>query len=387
MRKTYAGALIFLILTSCFKDEAPNAECDIVSAVVHLSDYSTVFYNASDTAAKINEDYASSIIVFSSVLPYADLTALAPEFTITEGATIEPESGTVRDFSEGGQTYTVTSEDRKWSREYTVRFAKATATDSGSDVDYKYYQYDFENYYLNDKGKYYIWSDLDESEEPNWGTANAGFGIAMSSAEPDEYPTTPESDGYDGACVKLTTRDTGAWGAVTEKRLAAGNLFLGSFDLSKALTETMKSTQFGLPFSDKPVRFTGYYKYEPGEQMQDADGNYIDGTDTAALYAVLYRNHDDDGNSVVLTGVDIDTSELRVCKADAEVQTTSEWTYFDVEFDYWDEVDAELLASYGYNLAIVCSSSKDGNEYTGAIGSTLCVDKFTIITEVEDEDE
>ncbi len=345
--------------------------------MVHVSDYSTLFYNASDTAARINEDYASSNIVFSNVLLNADLTALAPEFTLTEGATIEPASGTVRDFSEGGQTYTVTSEDGKWQRVYTVRFSKPQ----------HYYQYDFENYFLDTYGKYYVWSDNADDEEPNWGTANAGFGIARSSAAPDEYPTTPDTDGYEGASVKLTTSSTGAWGAATNKRLAAGNLFLGSFDLSKALTETLKSTLFGLPFSEKPIRFSGYYKYQPGDQMQDADGNYIDGTDTAALYAVLYRNHDDDGNAVTLTGVDIDTSELRVGKADVDVRTSSEWVAFDVAFDYWDEVDEDLLGSLGYNLAIVCSSSEDGNEYKGAIGSTLWVDKFSIIIDDDEEDD
>lgn len=377
MRKLFILVAVCLTLSSCFKDEEANSECDIQSAIVHVSDYSTLFYSASDTMARINEDYASSNIVFNNVLLNADLTALAPEFTITEGATIEPASGTVRDFSNGGQTYTVTSEDGRWSRTYTVMFSKPQ----------NYYQFDFENYFLDSTGRYYVWSDLSDDEEPNWGTANAGYGIARSSATPDEYPTVPDTDGYDGACVKLTTRSTGAWGAATNKRLAAGNLFLGSFDVSKALTETMKSTLFGLPFGDKPLRFSGYYKYQPGEQMQDADGNYIDGTDSAALYAVLYRNHDDDGNSVVLTGDDIGSSALRVGRADACVETSSEWVAFDVEFDYWDEVDEDLLASYGYNLAIVCSSSEDGNEYKGAIGSTLWVDKLSIIVEDDSDDE
>ncbi len=371
MRKLFAIILVSLALTSCFKDEPLNSECDIQKAVVRLSDYSTLFYNASDTAATINPDYASSDIVFGNVLMNADLRQLAPEFQLTPGATIEPASGTPRDFSQGGQTYKVTSEDGKWSRTYMVRFVKPQ----------RFTQYDFENYFLNDKGKYYIWSDMPEGEVPNWSTANAGFGIARSNAKPEEYPTVPEPNGLDGACVRLTTRSTGSWGIMVNKRLAAGNLYLGSFDVSKALTQTLKSTLFGLPFDEKPLRFTGYYKYRPGEQMQDKSGAKIEGTDTGAIYAVLYKNHDADGNPVVLTGEDIGSSTQRVAKAEVkEIIVSDEWTSFDVEFDYWEELDMSLLQSMGYSLAIVCSSSKEGDLYQGAIGSTLLVDKLAIIT-------
>lgn len=44
---------------------------------------------------------------------------MAPEFVLTEGATIVPASGTMLDFSKP-QTYTVTSQDGLWSKEYTV---------------------------------------------------------------------------------------------------------------------------------------------------------------------------------------------------------------------------------------------------------------------------
>ncbi len=360
-----------LTLASCFKDESLNSECDIQKAVVRLSDYSTLFYNASDTAATINPDYASSDIVFGNVLMNADLTQLAPEFVLTPGAVIEPASGTPRDFSQGGQTYKVTSEDGKWSRTYMVKFSKPQS----------FTQYDFEKYFLNDKGKFYIWSDMADGEVPNWSTANAGFGIAKSNAKPEEYPTVPEPDGFDGACVRLTTLSTGSWGAMVNKRLAAGNLFLGSFDVSKALTQTLKSTLFGHPFDEKPLRFTGYYKYRPGEQMQDKSGAKIEGTDTGAIYAVLYKNHDADGNPVVLTGEDIASSPQRVAKAEVkEIIVSDEWTSFDVEFDYFDDIDTALLRSMGYSLTVVCSSSKDGDLYQGAIGSTLLVDKLAIIT-------
>ena len=41
----------------------------------------------------------------------------------------------------------------------------------------------------------------------------------------------------------------------------------------------------------------------------------------------------------------------------------------------------QKLKAGGYSLAIVCSSSTNGAEFMGAVGSTLWVDKFKIICE------
>lgn len=373
MKPVYIIALSPLVLlTSCFKEEPLNSECDITAAVVRTDNPDALFYNASDTSANIMRDYASQDIVFNNVVLNADLTNIAPYFKLTPGAVIMPESGTPRDFSKGGQPYQVTSEDGRWTKVYTVRFAKPQ----------HYYNYDFENYFLNDKGKYYVWSDLPQGETPNWSTANAGFGMARNTAKPEEYPTTPDPNGYEGACVKLTTVSTGPFGKFSKKPIAAGNLFLGTFDLSKALVQTLQSTRFGLPFNKKPLRFTGYYKYKPGEKMQDKNSNIIAGSDSASVYAVMYKNHDADGNSVVLTGEDVMSSPLRVALAKVkDVKYTSQWTPFDIEFNYWEPLDMQLLDGFGYNLAIVCSSSKDGDIYKGAIGSTLWVDKLSIVIE------
>jgi len=361
-----------LLFSSCFKEEPLNQECDIRKASVHLANPLATFSHASDTVAGITNDYASSDITFNNVLQYADLSALAPTFDLTPGAVITPASGTVRDFSKGPQEYVVVSEDKAWNRTYRVGF---------STVEH-IYDYNFENYYLSENGKYYIWSDLSKDKAPNWSTANAGFSIARSSASPEAYPTVPDADGFDGACVKLTTLSTGMWGAATNKRIAAGNIFLGSFDLSKALTKTLQSTLFGLPTAKKPLRFTGYYKYKPGLQMQDRMGNNIEGTDEAAIYALVYKNHDMAGNAVVLNGENIMTSPNRIGMARLyDIKHNEDWTAFDVAFDYWENIDADILKHSGYNLVVLCSSSKDGDMYQGAIGSTLWIDKLAIVVE------
>lgn len=164
--------------------------------------------------------------------------------------------------------------------------------------------------------------------------------------------------------------------------IAAGNLFIGTFDASNALKDAMKATRFGLPFSfkTKPIYFSGYYKYLPGEKFTNRNMKEIkDRIDEGTIYAVLYDNHDKNGKAVVLHGDDVQTSPQIVAIAILpNIGKTEEWTHFNIPFNYKKNVDAEKLTNGGYSLAVVCSSSVDGAIFQGAIGSTLWVDKIIV---------
>ena len=95
-------------LTSCFKDEPLNAECDIEQAYIHVDNPLGMFYQQSDTL--INVLSTAEDINFV-VRKTTDLTALAPIFNMTPGATIYPDNGSEQDFSNGPIVYTTTSED------------------------------------------------------------------------------------------------------------------------------------------------------------------------------------------------------------------------------------------------------------------------------------
>lgn len=364
--------------SSCIKDEPLNAEADIEQVSVHVDNPLETFFQLSDTMQNVS--YADSTITFT-VRSQADLTSLAPTFRITEGATISPASGTVRDFSQGPLTYMVTSQDGQWSRLYTLRFNPTYVTVKDTVA------YDFEHYMLEPKNRaYYVWQEeqADGSLSTVWASGNAGFILSMASAKPDEYPTYVVEKGRHGAAVGCTTRSTGALGAGARKPIAAGNLFLGKFDLSQAMS-ILHATQFGIPFDKKPMVFQGYYKYHRGAVYQDRDGSTMpDQKDYAAIYAVLYRNHDDKGNPVVLYGDNVKTSPQLVAIADmGDIDDTGddEWHEFKASFVYYNnkDLDQETLKNRGYSLAIVFSSSKDGDNFKGAIGSTLILDDVRIV--------
>lgn len=373
IKNIFIVAAVCLGLSSCFKDEPLNAECDIEKAFVHSETPLDMFYNLSDTL--VNVLYTSTDINFS-VRRKADLTALAPQFKVTPGATVSPASGSVQDFSNGPVVYTVTSEDGSWTREYNVSFTPVIHTNK--DV----LEFSFENMHLDSKNKYYIWGERHEDGKmyDDWATGNGGYGLTNGSAKPEDYPSAPIDEGYKGKGVKLVTKSTGPFGAMVGMRIAAGNLFLGEFDLSNALKDARKATAFGLPFDKKPKQFSGYYKYQPGKNFQNKDGSIVEGkVDQASVYAILYRNHDADGNFVTLNGDNVQTSDLIVAKAIvSDVLATDKWTEFKIDFNYIEDFDIDILESRGYSLAIVFSSSSDGAYFQGAIGSTLQIDEVKI---------
>ena len=374
------GAALCTAVSSCFKDEPLNAECDIEQAYVHLDTPTDVFFAESDTLINVLSD--ANDITFE-VKEGADLSRMAPTFRLTEGATVSPESGSEHDFS-GGQAvvYTVTSQDGAWQRKYNVTFR----------VAYNVNEYDFENYRLDTKGKYYEWSDLSSTGEwlGNWTTGNPGFAISKSSAKPDEYPSTPVKDGHSGSGVKLETLETGSLGLLVHMGIAAGNLFIGEFDPMYAIMGTsgaMQATSFGKPFDQEPLQFTGWYKYKSAGVCVDGDVKEIPGThDKGDIYAVLYRNIDANGKAFTLHGDDVKTSPQIVAIAQVpEITDTDGWTQFTVDFDYRQQIDREQLANRGYNLAVVCTSSIEGASFRGAVGSTLYVDELKGICAEQNE--
>lgn len=366
--------------TACFGDEPAYSEADIETATLHVSDPGAFFYQMTDSFKTVmSTDTAIVFIVRGN----ADVTALSPEFTLTPGATITPASGSKHDFSGGPVGYTVTSQDGKWTRRYTVSVVPTTQTVADTLC------YDFEHFELETANQhYYTWHNLlpDGTLGNDWATANEGFRMSMGSAQPMDYPTTPLLQAYEGAGVCLMTRDTGPFGRMANKRLAAGNMFLGTFDIRIAMSDHLHATRFGLPFTSLPDHFTGYYTFEPGAVVQDFYGNPIaNRVDSADIYAVFYRNHDAAGNEIVLFGDNVLSSNQIVAVADlGYVEPTTQWKAWNVKFDYREPIDPDLLANRGYSLAIVFSSSAAGGSFIGAIGSRLCVDKVRLICTKEE---
>ncbi len=378
MRNIIYLPFISLLLVSCFKDEPKNAECDILDAWVEGEGVEGYFFNAADM--RVSDVPSGEQDIVFTVRSLASLPPLALHLIVTPGATVSPASGTVQDFSNGPVTYRVTSEDGCWHRDYAVSFRSPAPPP----VTEHKMQFDFEHFKIDESfHRYYMWYELSADGSANekvWASGNAGFIIAKPNAAAEAYPTTPCADGYEGHCVLLTTRDTGTWGKRFGKPIAAGNLFFGEFDSQYVITNTLWTTKMGIPFSEEPLRVTGFYKYSAGKVFTDKDGKEVPGrVDMPSIYSVFYRNQNAEGERVVLHGDDVLSSDLIVSIAQVEqLPETEEWKPFEMEFSSKAPIDAGMLSERGYSLALVFSSSKTGDTFEGAVGSTLCVDNVEI---------
>lgn len=369
-----------LLLTSCIKDESANMECDILSAKVEGDAYVQYFYQPTqmviDHVASNENDIVFTVRSLIS-LP----KAIPVTFSLTPGATVSPANGSQQDFAAGPVTYTVTSEDGQWKRQYTVSFQEPTMPT---------YRFSFEHVETVKgigSGTYHDFYEVDQQGTRHniWASGNPGASIiAAHNAQPESFPTFSTDEGYDGKGVCLNTQPTGMLGEMMGKPIAAGNLFLGKFNVNQVLLNPLKATEFGIPIDREPVRVTGYYKYRPGDEFTNKNKEVVPGrVDEASIYAVFYRNTDDNGNSVVIDGSDVFTNPniLKIARV-ASLPATDEWRRFEMFFEGQD-ADPAVLASLGYNLTLVFSSSKDGDSFEGAIGSTLYVDEVEVMFENE----
>lgn len=371
-------------LSSCIKEEALNAEADIVG--VKLGDNNVLIRQPeiSNNTVTLYANTADSI--------------LSPEFVLTDGATIEPASGTKRQFFTSHdslsynemtgeydtitivksipQTYTVTSQDGNWHKTYSVNVLNnATPSDFHFD-DVRYYDF-------NGQRMFQIFYETIGGQRIDWGSGNAGAMITLAASNPSysDYPTSQADGGVSGKCAKLTTISTGALGSMFGAPIAAGNLFLGSFVVN--MQDMPASTHFGIPLRNTvPTSMTGYYKYQPGKTFLTRNAAHngtvvVPGrTDDFSIYAIVYEVTADapyvDGNTVF-------TSQNIVLKAEVKEHVTgNEWIKFEVPFEPLNNkvVDEHKLRDGRYNIAIVLSSSEGGAAFEGAIGSTLYVDEF-----------
>lgn len=362
-------SLLFVAVTSgCIRSEELNAECDIIDIKLPADMLSRTPVVGNNT-------------VQVTVTDLVDVSALAPEFTLTDGATINPPSGTVRDFSQP-QIYTVTSQDGKWQKDYVVTIEHAYSITL---------QYNFENVRQVVSARYsydvFFETDAMGNETMTWATANPAFALSMQGTTPQTFPCYQGVDGKTGKCAVLVTRSTGTFGAGMKKPLAAGNLFLGTFAMANALQKPLEATHFGVPFFQVPVSLTGAYKYQPGEtycilgengKLQPVEGK----TDTFNIYAVMFEPTAEmewlDGRNVLSED---NPNIIGVAMiADADKRATDQWTTFLAPFVYrpGKSIDPEKLAAGRYSLAIVMSSSIDGDKFSGAVGSTLWVDELDL---------
>lgn len=396
-----------LLFASCIREEPENMECDIETISLHLDEPTKIFYHDYDTLQTVIS--TENNIVFT-IRSYADINSAPTTLRVTEGASVYlvAEDGTQTPFQNGSSldfsdekklSFRVVSQDKAWSRDYSVSVVHDKPSEGNFTID-------FEDYHLDSSGKYYVWDAPAFFTDGEWKNGNPGFKISKSSAKPMEYPSTPVvGGGPDGSnCIKLETCDTGPFGKMVNMRLASGSMFNGIFDVANAMTNPLKATQFGSPFTHKPIQLRIWLRYEPGSTYQDRNANPVSGIiDEPDVYVVLYRNEDEYGNKVQPDGYDMLTNPYIVGKGrlphnfDADGNDlpgnnpihglTNQWQEITIPIEYTSEPDPEILENKGYGIIFSIASSWQGGSFMGAIGSKLYMDKLQLFCEDKNTDD
>lgn len=361
-------------MSSCIQDEALNSEAAIDACA-----------GADVQLANINPN-EKTVDVY--VNKGANLAKQELKFTLPEGATIRPnvnkegDIGMIYNFSEGDNSrdFTVTSENGEFKPVYSIDI-KLTELPTN---------YSFEDLLVANNTPYHIFYEFAPSTSHGvskvlqWSSGNPGFALTGMAKSPMDYPTVRVEDGYKNKGVKLETKDTGSFGAMVKMYIAAGNLFIGNFNVTKALAGeegALQATTFGFQFYKQPISLKGYYKYKAGPVYTENGTPQSGLKDRFNIYAIMYEADD---NSFMLDGTNSRTSDKLVYMAEIKEEDaveTDEWTEFNLPFEPKNgkTLDMQKLRNGKYKLGIVFSSSIDGDRFKGAVGSTLYIDEVELI--------
>lgn len=349
MKKLYLVVGFALILTTCKKDEKSN-ESMIQS--ITITESSIADYTSGKVI--IDQRLNLALVFIDRKLENDDFPiSITPDFTLSSGARITPESGQSFTFLEEESLahYVVTAEDGSTSDWYMgVRGNQLTNAD-------------FEDWYETTGLNSQTFMDPGMSAETSiWSTANIGtstYGL---------YGTVPLKIG-NNTLVQITTGET------AQVPVAAGTIFTGRFDISLAIsnpTDPSQATDFGTPFPFRPTAAKFDYSYKTGP-------NLIMGTpnDPNNIF----------GGFTVTQLIGSDQFRVYVIMDIFEGETRTEIGRGVLE-DGNSDVISEVIVPINYtsnqdptHITVMFTSSKDGSLFTGAVGSTLIVDNIELIYE------
>jgi hypothetical protein len=280
--------------------------------------------------------------------------------TLSSFATSDKQVGDVMDLNEP-QQMVVTAEDGS-THIWTISSFVASATpqlDNG----------DLNRWYKTGSDYYEPGAD---AATTIWGTGNPGTQIL------NKLATVPFDFGNGNLAAQMITLDNGRLAGTFGAPISAGSIFTGVFDSDKIdPSDPQAAIDFGTPFSGRPGKLRFKYQFENGEINKDKQGNELPYPDALDIYALL---------EIRLGGKTerLATAWFRSSDDQPELATMElSFTYGELDGSFPDYMKP---TDHGYvsgdsatfvlptHITFVASSSFDGANFAGAIGSTLIID-------------
>jgi hypothetical protein len=347
MKKILYLAFFVITLLSCSEDKSVTAELQEFN-VTNTSNENLIILKTI-----INSDIQNIYIYFDN-----DLSEVA--FPITMHCDADVSKGATTSLNSQGEL-TFTNMDQ--ALEFIVEAENGNAKTWQVFLVHKQLQNsEFESWFETKGLNGILFQEIGSSIETSiWATANLGTSTYS------VYGSQPISI-ENNTLIQVKTD------SVLQLPITAGTAFTGYFYLNGAILnpgDPKKATLFGTPFIYKPTAFSVKYKYSAGSYYKQAnlrdqnnifggfDEEGINGIDKCAIYAILENRN---GESVV----EIARAELFSSNTnDKLIETT-------IPFEYTTQIEPT-------HITVVFSSSKDGDLWRGAVGSTLIIDDLKFI--------
>jgi len=354
-----------------------------ISALISISAFIGLLLSCSsdDGAVKSSENYIEEfevagtkgeirddqklVYIWTEAVNYESLKNGEPIIKVSLGASYS-KSGD--DWAAEGFEYIVTAENGK-TNSYSVQIDTTVPR-----------KYSFE-VWTQPRGYY-----IPAGSNSRWTSGNEGISWALQflgkgNNNPENYPTKKTTEGYSGNAVLM---ETIVGDMALEKPLFSGNLILGKFNMQVAMVDELAAIEIGRPYPAKPNKITGYYKYKEGPDpfmSYDTVKVPLRNNDSCSMIVSFYQSDLPSGGDTTLTVKNRDNDNSSLIIAEARKQNCSETTGdgfhpFELTLVYNSEPDFE---NHRYKLGMTFAASKDGDYFSGKIGSKLIVDEIEII--------
>ena len=242
----------------------------------------------------------------------------------------------------------------------------------------------FEDWYQASGVWYASTKEIYEAGTYMWDSSNPGSGSF--GFNPTTQSTDVKQSGNSAA--KLETQ----WAVM---KLAAASLYYGRF--GELVGTSGAKINFGQSFGSRPISLHGHYQYKP-EQINNDDGSWITGAqdelgpnqpagtvedgdmDQCSIFIILSKGQyqvDNTNVSTLLTAENVWKNDQFIAYgelSEEQCKGTDGWAEFNIPLQYKEGKFGEQPT----HLIIVCSSSKYGDYFTGAVGSTMYLDDFSL---------
>jgi hypothetical protein len=351
MKKALSFILLAFIVLSCNNDDSKSSQAEIteiISIDPTNQDLNLVKYTVDQEKSGVHLFLDNDLRDFSFPISFT------VNYKLSKGATTSSLLNNELVFanSDDVNTLEIKAEDGSIKEWYVYLVHKQIQNS------------DFDDWYSNKgmDGNFYDEIGL-SMEKAIWSTANLGTSLYR------VFGTAPIIEGPETFVQIITIEPS------LSVPLAAGTLFTGKFDVTKAISNPLdpkKATLMGTPFISKPTAFRVNYKYTAStpyiQVTYNNSGNIFDGyttenlegEDQCAIYAILESR---EGDNIT-----------EIARAELNSVTTTDFTEQYIDFNY-------TSTSSPTHITVVFTSSKDGDLWKGSVGSTLIIKEFELIYE------